>query len=533
MSRRYAALFVCALVGAFLVGCAPATSPGGEGKVVRLGSADFGYPSPFGYSRGPGYTRMSLLFDSLIWKDAEGALIPWLAEEWQASDDGLTWTFRLREGVTWHDGEPFGPEDVVFTLGYFREHPGPWTASDLSLVASAEVLEGHAVRIVLAEPMAAFLENVAGSLPIIPRHIWETVEDPVGFVDERALVGTGPYRLASYSKAEGSYLFLANPDYFLGEPEVQRIEYRPVSDELLALRAGDIDAANPSGGLTDEVLAPFQQAPYRILEAPGEWHMALFLNLTLPPLDQAPVRQAIAHALDRQAMVDRVLQGRGLPGGEAWLSPANPYYNPDVTRYAYDPALAGRLLDEAGLRDNDGDGVREGPDGRPLRFALTYSTDDPARVPELVQADLAKVGIEVTLNGVDRLTRDEMARDRSYDLMLLGHGGLGGDPDQLRVVFASFSSSRGFNRVEGYQSAQFDELARQQLTTTDQNTRLGLVHQMQALLAEDSPVIPLYYPHRYTVFDAGVLDSWFYTPGGYASGIPLSQNKLVFVGDGE
>lgn len=122
--------------------------------------------------------------------------------------------------------------------------------------------------------------------------------------------------LASLCLEEGlSFIFLANPDYFLGEPHVERIEYRPMSGELLALRNGDIDAASPSGRFTDDVLAPFRESPCRILEAPGEWHMALFLNLELSPLDDVSGRRALAHALDRQGIVDRVLQGRGLPGG--------------------------------------------------------------------------------------------------------------------------------------------------------------------------------------------------------------------------
>lgn len=502
--------------------------------VLRLPGGDFGYPSPFGYFRGPGYARMSLIFDTLVWKDASGENIPWLAESWKSSEDGLTWTFTLRDGVKWHDGQPLTADDVVFTFRYFAVKPNPWSSAAVDVIKEIERVDERTVRLTLTRSYAPFLRNVIGSIPIIPEHVWEQVEDPKKFVDEKALIGSGPYRLISYNKAEGAYLYEANDDFWLGPPYVERIEMVPVGDELLALKQGEVDEAGISGivsAATQDLVKAFQEDErFDIITAPGEWNLVLYFNMERGvPFSDKSFRQAVAYALDLQTMVNQVLFGDGLPGTPGGLAPSNPWMNPDIKPYPYDPGKAKALLEEAGYVDSDGDGVLETPDGKPLKIELLYANWYSPRPAEMIKTWLADVGIEITLKLVDRVTSDQLTSEGQYEMALVGFGGRGGDPDMLRTQLSSQSKSPSFTRVRGYHNERFDELVAKQLAEIDEEARREMVYEIQAILAEDVPTIPLYHPNRNEIFDKTVLDAWYFTPGGFASGIPMAWNKHLFV----
>lgn len=500
--------------------------------VLRLQGRDFGYPSPFGYVRGPGYIYSSFIFDNLVWKDAEGNPIPWLAESWSVSDDNLIWTFTLREGVAWHDGEPLTAEDVVFSFEYAAEHPTGLPVQALVELAGIEATGEREVTLTLDKPYAPLLTNLVGSQPIMPKHVWEGVEDPKAYREADSVVGTGPYKLIEYNQADGSYLYEANEEFFLGPPAVNRIEFLPVNDPLLGLAQNQLDAAGPDvqASVPEEIVAQFTQDPFQALTGPGEWAMVLKFNMTKAPFDDVKFRQAVAYAIDQADMVERLLLGQGEVGNLGWLSPASPWYNPEVAAYARDLEQANALLDELELADSDGDGVRELPDGTPLSYELPFAAPgDSPRNAELLQAYLADVGIEVEPVAVDRAARDQRASEGDYDLILVGHGGLGGDPDFMRTTFHSQSKSTSFARPHGFASDEFDQLAGQQLRQMDPAARQETVNQMQAIIAEQLPVIPLYHPTRYWFYNPEVLTGWHFTPGGLASGIPLTLDKYLFV----
>ncbi len=498
----------------------PDQPPAGESvEVLRVpGGGYWGHPSPFGFNRGPGFTRTSLVFDTLVWRDAGGETIPWLATDWSLSDDGLTWTFTLRDGVRWQDGEPLTAQDVAFSVDYYQTHPGSWWAQ-VGEIESATAVDENQVAITMVRPFAPFLQSVAEVMFILPQHIWQDVSDPPTFTEPAAFIGSGAYKLVEFSKEEGTYLFEANPDFFLGTPYVRRIEFVPTSDEILALSNGDVAAFDQFGGVTEEMLAPFREAPFEIKQAPGEWGMFLYFNLEKEtPLQDVRVRQAIAHAVDRQAMVERVLFGFGGPGNPGHLPPANPFYNPDVADYAFDLDKARSLLQEAGY------------DGTPIQIA--YSPEwimASARAVEIIEAGLSEAGIELDMVTMDRATIDAAATEGSYEMMITGFGGLGSDPDQLRTKFASTSQSRGFNRAHGYANEAFDALADAQVSMTDPAERREAVNRMQAILAQDLPALALYYTDRVVVYNADVFDNWYFTPGGYGGGVPMPYNKHQFI----
>ena len=530
-----------ALLGALVLavgGCqaAPnreAAPPSSGLAVLRLGSEDFGYPQPYTFVRGPGHVLLTYVFDTLVWHDAEN-LIPWLATNWQVSADGRTWTFTLRPGVTWHDDRPFTAEDVLFTFQYCKEKPNSWWASQLDLIEAVEQVGDRAVAIRTRTPYAPFLTAIAASVVIIPKHIWQNVADPRQFTGPEAVIGTGPYQLKAYDPAQGTYLFEANPRFFLGEPYVRRLELVPAPNPLLALQQGTIDAggAGTQDVPTDEVLAPFRDtSKFGLITGMREWTMGLFFNIGRGgPLADVRFRRAVAHAIDAQDLVARVLQGKGTPGNPGHLAPTSPWYNPNVPTYPHDPARARQLLDEAGYLDRNGDGLRETPDGKPLAFELIYTDWDSPRNAELIKSYLQPVGIRLDLKVMERNARDAAATEGRYDLALVGFGGLGSDPDGLRSKFDSRSKARSFTRVHGYSNPRFDELAAKQLTATDPAERKRLVDELQVILAEDLPMLSLYYPQDVWIWRKGTIDDWYFAYGWYGGGTNGAYKHLFVTG---
>ncbi|MGI8875569.1 MAG: ABC transporter substrate-binding protein [Egibacteraceae bacterium] len=512
----------------------PDASPVAARPTLRLPGEDAGFPSPFTYQRGPGYWRMSFIYDTLLWVGADGEFLPWLASDMEASDDGLLYTFTLRDDVRWHDGEPFTADDVVFTFEYFQAQtlspevivqPGQRTFAD-QVTAPDE----RTVEIRLAEPDTTFVDLVAAAVPIVPRHVWSDVDDAARAQDPALLIGTGPYRLESYTSGEGSYLYTANDDYFLGAPFVQRIEYRTVGDPLAAVLAGEADAADQFG-LRPDALAPFQDTPpFAVLEGfPGAFQLGLYWNLARGgALADPRFRHACAMAIDRGDLVERLFGGNGAPGNPGWIPPGDPFHV-DVEQYAFDPAAANQLLDEAGYPRQSSDGPRQGPDGEPLRFELLVTTGPPLVAPtaDLLTAALGQLGIELSVQPLDTPSFNQRVIAGETELSLITAGGLRGYPDYMRRVYASFTEIT--QHAQGYENAEFDELAREQLATLDVDERMEIVARMQQIVAADLPLLPLYYPTPFLVYNAEVFDAWYYTEGGFAGNIPTVYNKHAFI----
>ena len=472
---------------------------------MPLPGDDWGYPSPFGfYSRGPGYIRMSLLFDTLTWKDEEG-VIPWLAEAWTVSDDGTKWTFDLVGDVTWHDGEPLTAEDVAFTLEYFKSHQGAFKWSwPVGKIESAEVLGEGKVALHLSDAIAGAHEALIGSLPIIPKHVWERVDDPAKLTSDEAVIGSGPFTLAEYSKDEGRYVYEMNTAYFQGAPTVDELTFIKVENQALALETDTVDCADFWGKEIEAVEAFEGDEAYGIIDGPSFWVLQTIFNTQRAPFDDVELRRAVAHAIDRQRIVDQVTHGGAIAANLGILSPHTDWHNPDLPSYDHDPEEAQAMLEEAGATD--------------LSVRL-ITTAGFAREAELVQADLEAVGIEVEVQTGDYSTVDGLLREGNFDLAINGHGGIA-NPAMLETPTWPAAV---------YQNAAYDELYQRQAAAVDDEERLEVVRELQEMVAEDLPVLTLYHPKMWTVFDAGVLDTWFYTQGGVGFGIPIAMNKLIFL----
>ena len=499
---------------------------------LRLAGGDFGYPSPFAYVRGPGMIQASYLFDTLLWPDSTGKPIPWLASKREHSADGKEWRFTLRDGIKWHDGRLLTADDVVFSFNYLISGAGKTARGILGPIEVKEVATDGAnvVVIRLDRPSATFEESVASKVMIIPKHIWAEVPDPAKLRGPNAVMGSGPYKLVSHDEAAGSYLYVANDAYFLGPPVVRRLEFVPAPDELLALRRGVIDAAEIlEEGVPKEQLSAFEgQAKFGKLQGSGDWNLALHFNLTKGfPYNDKRFRQAVAYAIDRRDLVRRLLFGRGEPGSAGGLVPGNAFLAKGLPSYERDMVKAKALLDEAGLKDVNGDGLRESPDGKPFKQVLQTSARFSLKSAELIKEYLRGVGIDVVVKSQDRAAADTAAAEGNYTMALVGYGGGTGDPDFLRLRFSSQVKARSFSRAQGYKNAEFDELAEQQLVTLDENKRREIIAQMQKILAEELPLISLYVPARVSFFNKSLFDGWYYTPG--CSPCRGTRNKHMFV----
>jgi peptide/nickel transport system substrate-binding protein len=489
----------------------------GDVPVYTIGDAtgDWGFPSPYShYSRGPGYIRMNLIFDTLVWKD-ENDYVPSLAESWQMEGDG-TYIFNLRKNATWNDGEKFTARDVVFTIDYIKQHPYQWVNSEP--VEKAEALDDYTVKIYLNHSYAPFLDMVAGTLPILPEHIYKSVSTPEEFNDDKALIGTGPYKLVNYDKIQGTYLYEAYDNYYLGAPKVKQLKFVKISNEIAAdaLEKGDIDAAS----VPAETAEKLKKENFVVLNGPRDGITKIMINHKKEPFSDTRLRQALYYAIDRQALVDNILRRYGIIASPGLFAPDSEWYNPDIEQYKYDPTKVEELISEMGYVK---DGKHFSKDGKPLEIEMLVTSNNE-RQGEMIQQQLEKAGFKVNLRSVDSKTLDSLVGQWNFDLALNSHGGMSGDPEILnRIIGEGYT----FNSARYTADQKLNDLLNDEVSEMDPGKRKELVSKVQAVYAQDLPALPLCYSNSYWAHDGKV--DMYYTKHGVANGIPMALNKLSFV----
>jgi peptide/nickel transport system substrate-binding protein len=505
-------IFGLALLFLALMATGPACAADYEVAEYTIADAtgDWGFPSPYAhYSRGPGYVRMSFVFDTLVWKDDEGYL-PALAEDWRYIEEENAYVFDLRDDVTWHDGEKFTADDVVFTVDYIQDHPYQWV--DSGVIDRAEAAGDRSVELYLSEPYAPFMDLVACTLPILPRHIWEDVSDPASFRDEEALVGTGPFKLADYDQVQGTYLYEAYDGYYQGVPKVGRIIFVKMSDQTspAGLKQGSIDAAS----VPPEAVLQLEGSGLEVIEGAHDWNAKLMINHQKEPFSDPEFRRALAYAIDREALVDVTQRGQAIVGSPGLVPPDSDWYNPDVEEYEYDPDLARQMISDLGLAGEEVE----------ILVAERGTAGWPgSRVADLIEEQLEDAGLDVTLRSLDGATLDTRVQAWEFDLALLGHGGLGADPDYLRRMTLDAT----LNSVQYHEDDELTDILEGQQSETDEDDRADMIFEAQELYAEDLPAITLYYPNWYWAHNGDV--DLFYTKGGIAIGVPIPLNKISFL----
>lgn len=438
-----------------------------------------------------------LLFEGLTWVDGTGQPQPELAESWTASDDGLRYTFRLRRNVTWHDGQPFTASDVLFTV---RLVQSPGFPGNPALVmfwrgVRVDIEDPHTVVFTLLEPFAPF-PNYA-SLPILPAHRLHGVLAEDLAMDPFSLdpVGTGPFRLVSFSHTERMVLLARYEDYWARQPYLDEVQFRfydSVEELLSAFRNKEIDSA---GVLPWEVVARGTDlgADARIYAPLLAGMTALFLNQQTQFFSDLRVRQAILLGVDRESLVRQVFQGQAEPGAGpipislwAFHAPVPPA----------DRERARELLQAAGWSDTNGDGILDSG-GVAFRFTLFVNQDDAQRVAvaNVVASQLSLLGIEATVQPVPPATLREALLERQYSAAVFGWVPMVGDPDCFELWHSS-QADNGLN-VSGLRNQTVDTLLLQARRTTDQQQRRSLYVEFQRVFVELAPAVVLYYPRYF------------------------------------
>ena len=471
----------------------------GRVPVLRLaGGTDWGAPGVYLHaSRGPGNAKKDLIFASLLEADEKG-VVGWMAESWKV--DGNNYTFTLHPDAKFHDGEPLTAEDVAFTIDYYRQFPpvnNPLGAGESFLISGYEVLDPQRIKISVNRSDAVTL-TALGGFEILPKHIWELVEDPMTYSEPDAFIGSGAYCFSSYDGAAGSYEFTAFDGFCAGEPAADRIQFVPVSDELLAFENGEIDIA----GLPADLFERYASDPsIGMIEKANDMGYKLLINFEKhPEFLELAMREGLYQALDRQAVVDKVFRGMGAAGSAGYAPPGSIYYNENCVQYPYEPEKAAALFAGKGIS---------------VAMIAANSGND-VKIAELVKNDLTAAGIEVEVVAYDSAVRDEMVNAGDYEFALVGNGGWGGKaPAYLRTIFSDLSKNRGGNPHSmgpiGYSSERITELAEAQQLETDFDRRVEIFQELQLEISREIPLVVIATQSSYSIYRKDYYDGWMKT----------------------
>jgi len=422
----------------------------------------------------------SNVFEGLTRFMSDGSVVPGLAKSWDISADGLSYTFNLQTDVTFHDGTTMDAEDVKFSLDRARAEDSTNAQKGLfANIAAVDVIDAETVKVTLSQPTGNFLFNMAwGDAVIVAPESAET--------NATAPVGTGAYRFVDW--VQGDRLELTrNADYWGDAPAIQNATFRFISDPtaaFAAVMAEDVDAF--AGFPAPENIPQFEADPrFQVLKGNTEGETILSTNNKMPPFDNKLVRKAVAHAIDRQAIIDGAMFGLGTPIG-THFAPHNPNYVDLTGNSQYDPELSKKLLAEAGFADG---------------FTTTLKLPPPSyarRGGEIIAAQLREVGIDAQISNLEWAQwLEEVFRGKDFGLSIVSHTepmdiGIYANPDYYFQ----------------YDNPAFQALMDDLNKATDPGERAALMAQAQTIISEDyvnGYLFELAYP---TIAKAGLQGMW-------------------------
>ncbi|WP_154794436.1 ABC transporter substrate-binding protein [Occultella kanbiaonis] len=424
------------------------------------------------------------VYDTLVETDANLEMQPALAETWETSDDQLTWTFQLREGVTFHDGSEFTSEDVLYSYNRIidEELSNAWK---FAAISDIQAPDEYTVEITLAQPTPNLLSNLGGfkGMAIVSQENVESGEITT------APIGTGPFSLTEY--VSGDHISLtANPDYWGGAPSIGGVEFQFISEPstaLAALRSGEI-------AWTD-VVPPQQVAELEgddaveLGVAPSSDYWYLALNEANEPWNDPRARQAIAYAIDRDAIIQAVSYGTATANQLA--IPEQSIWYTEYDTYSTDLDRAQDLLDEVGFT------------GGTLDLLVTTDYPETVTAAQIIAANLEPLGIEVSIRQPDFSTWLDEQNTGNFDMLMMGW--LGNiDPDDF---YYAQHHSAGASNAQGFANAEVDELLDAGRVETDQGARYDLYAQAATIIADEASYIYLYNP--------SVIQAWSPDLTGY------------------
>lgn len=440
--------------------------------------------------QGPTQTVAGKIYQSLLTYDQKLNPLPSLAKSWTVSPDGLTYTFKLFENVTWHDGKPFTAKDVVFSTNVFLKEVHPRARAVFARCESITAPDDFTVEFKLKEPFPAFIQSFeVSSAPMVPAHLYEGTDFRANPANATP-IGTGPFKLKEWVK--GSHIQLVrNENYYkAGLPYLDGITFRVIPDAAsrsLALESGQVQQTQYSD------VEPFEVPRLKTLPnlelstkgyefvAPMSW---LEINHRVKPLDDKRFRKAIAYAIDRKFIRDKIWFGLGrVPTGP--INSVVKFYDPKVTTYEPNIEKAKALLDEMGLKP-DAKGVRATVKIMPMPYGETWT-----RLGEYLKQALGKAGIAVTLESTDAAGWSQRVANWDYEittnfLYQYGDPALG-----VARTYISDNIRKGvlFTNTMGYSNPKVDELFAGAAREVDNAKRQAMYSEVQQILSDELPVV--------------------------------------------
>jgi peptide/nickel transport system substrate-binding protein len=503
---------------------APAATSGGALTIGIGGSPDSLNPG-VGYL-AEAFDLYNLVYDAALQIDLKGQYSPALVESYSSSEDGKTWTLKTRAGVTWHDGQPFTAEDIAFTYNMLvgLDEFG-FIKSYATHFVEAKASDPTTVQLTLDAPVGN-MEYRLATIYILPKHIWQAQVDAgtVAEFENLEMVGTGPFALGEYQ--QGTFTTLkANKEHFASPPKIDEVIFKTYAnpDALVqALKAGEVDMISE---LPFTTIASLRNEPTITVESGGARDLRdIFFNIVAPEncppddgkctghpaLKDVKVRQALAHATDKQQLIDVSYLGLAEPGLGMVPKGLGDWYNSSLQDYAYDPEKAKQILEEAGYKDSDGDGIREMPNdpSKPLQFRFHIPSDilTGAREGEMISGMWKEVGVQLDVQILEADTVTSICCPAfDFDVILWGWSS-GADPDLLNVLTTA-EITTGTSET-GYSNPEYDALFTEQETTVDQAKRKEIVWKMQEIMLRDVPYIIPYYQQTVQAYRNDRFQGW-------------------------
>jgi peptide/nickel transport system substrate-binding protein len=443
-----------------------------------------------------------LMFNSLVRKNEKFEYVPELATNIQTAPDGLSVTFTLHDGVTFHDGRPLTSADVKYTFdSLFAANSGKSAsffegsgASKQPFVTAVEAPDPLTVIFRLRQPWLSLMTNLV-SISIIPK-------DSAGQQKDHP-VGSGPFKFSRFDSSQQVVDLEAFPNYWQGAPQIPTLRVRVIGDAnalQAELRSSRVDLAPLPTNLTSDAFKALERDPnLQVLQFPGANFYHLTFNTASPPLDNVRVRQAIAYAIDRESIIRDLLLGQGkiahsiLPE-ESWA------YSPGQI-YSYDPGKAKQLLDEAGFRDPDGDGPQmRFP--KPIVFKISSSSNMIRQYTGVMQNYLKQVGVPVEIETAETNTLRDQLRLGQFQITSANWIGGNQDPVFYRDLFLSSeipTQDRASRNRSRYRNPELDRLIEEAVNTADREKARSLYVQIQDIVSRELPLLPLWYPANMVV----------------------------------
>jgi peptide/nickel transport system substrate-binding protein len=521
MSIRTKLVCACAFCLAALVAC------GGGGKsnpkILKVGwNAEPDSLNPITSFSTQGLEVYQLIYDKLLGYDRDLKVRPELAESYSYSADGKTLSFVLRGNAKWQDGQPVTADDVVFTYQLIKDKQLGEYAQWLNHMTEIKA-EGKKIVMSFDLPQAF---DPALAIPILPKHIWGSMsaEDIEKFPNEKP-VGSGPYRFVEW-KNGSSLTIERSPDYWGAAPKAEKIVFALYGNEDVlaqALRSGDIDIVTEMSPTVWDGMKGAKGV--KLAEMPSFSFHHIGINVDAGPkskgnpiLRDKAVRQALACALDRKQLVELALAGHGRPGGAIIPAGMKDWFLdiPAADQLNANPEKARALLEAAGYKDRNGDGLREDAKGKPLSFRIiaTQTVAVDVRAAQLFKDAVAKVGVKLSLQTLDENTLGNTVYNEEPDWDIFVWGWDSNVPDPNYLLSVPITSQIGANNDVFYSNPAYDKQFDEQSTTMDPKARKAITDAMQKAFYEDSAYIVMWYQDKLQAYRTDTWKGWKEIPGG-------------------